>query len=570
MKINFNKIIITVLIFLCLLMPTTLGLKVENKNIAQDLEYTDNLSNFNIKSIDIMDSDVEDFDPNCNIELTFTLNEIRPFDTIDKFSNPDFYVKVYVNGEVHTSKTWKNTKYVKNPDWSFTVDVPDNKAIVNIQIELWDQENGKDKLCDISGDYVLTSDSKTVELTYDISSGHWWGDDFVSHYPDWDARGDPSGYGRLNGCDDKSEYQEDLDCELWFDITQTDPDGDTIPYWTEVNVYNTDPTVDNTGEDFDEDGVPIEWEYKWGHYAGYERHSRTWKNYFIFDPLTWEDHDNFDYDLDGIDNVEEYKAAQDGMKTDPFRRDILLEIDQMQFGPNGEGALVPELSKDLLWDSFGKHNIVFQIDDHGQVIPFDWNTSGWNGDEMQNIYHTYFLNGNTSHWRRGAFHYAPIVYRSDDHPGNMFYSIVGDWDGIFRFNETINNEVSLYGDCFQVSTKNHEQLQYKHALVYRLAHKTFNKEKQRAIVYATAMMHETGHVLGIFSDNVPGCDNASSVNPWQKGFWVWRNYRSCMNYGKMYRFVDYSNGQNGKNDFDDWSNIDLTLFQVERNPFYQN
>ncbi|MEA2055876.1 MAG: hypothetical protein U9O49_03485 [Candidatus Thermoplasmatota archaeon] len=38
-----------------------------------------------------------------------------------------------------------------------------------------------------------------------------------------------------------------------------------------------------------------------------------------------------------------------------------------------------------------------------------------------------------------------------------------------------------------------------------------------------------------------------------------------MNYGWMYQFVDYSDGPHGKNDFDDWSNIDLTLFQNERN-----
>ncbi len=49
-----------------------------------------------------------------------------------------------------------------------------------------------------------------------------------------------------------------------FDITQNDFDGDNIPYWTEVNRYHTDPTVNDTGRDDDGDGVPIEWEFKWG------------------------------------------------------------------------------------------------------------------------------------------------------------------------------------------------------------------------------------------------------------------------------------------------------------------
>jgi hypothetical protein len=32
----------------------------------------------------------------------------------------------------------------------------------------------------------------------------------------------------------------------------------------------------------------------------------------------------------------------------------------------------------------------------------------------------------------------------------------------------------------------------------------------------------------------------------------------------MYTFVDYSDGTNGINDFDDWGRIDLTLFTKPR------
>ena len=35
-------------------------------------------------------------------------------------------------------------------------------------------------------------------------------------------------------------------------------DDDGITYWSEVNVYGTNPEVDNRGEDLDDDGVPIE------------------------------------------------------------------------------------------------------------------------------------------------------------------------------------------------------------------------------------------------------------------------------------------------------------------------
>jgi hypothetical protein len=138
---------------------------------------------------------------------------------------------------------------------------------------------------------------------------------------------------------------------------------------------------------------------------------------------------------------------------------------------------------------------------------------------------------------------------------------------MFQLNN--NQNVSIYGDCFQVSTRQHEKVQYLYPLFYKLAHKTCNREQQRAIIYATAIMHETGHVLGIFHDNTPGCDNYTGKHPWQKDWWIWRNYKSVMNYGWMYQFVDYSDGSHGKNDFDDWSNIDLTLFQIERNPYYK-
>lgn len=48
-------------------------------------------------------------------------------------------------------------------------------------------------------------------------------------------------------------------------------------------------------------------------------------------------------------------------------------------------------------------------------------------------------------------------------------------------------------------------------------------------------------------------------------WWKFRPYKSIMNYGHIYCFlydlVDYSDGSRGKNDFDDWSNLDLLYFE---------
>lgn len=452
---------------------------------------------------------MDDIDPLIDLEITVNIKKIRVLDKIDLLSDPDFYVKIFVNDVEYTSEIWRDQKYVE-PSWSILQDVPDDEEEVNIKIQLWDSNFLKDRLCDIS-----SLSGNDVELVYNLKTGHWTGDDYVGS--------DASGYGRLNGCDDNTIYVRDRDCELWFDISQNDYDGDGIPYWTEVNVYGTDPEVDDTGRDDDDDGLPIEWEHKW-----------------LYDPFEWNDHTDIDSDEDGLDNFEEYLTSEWG--SDPFRRDIFFELDQMEIGPNGEGAFIPELSKVLLIDAFSKYNIVFHIDDSGEHIPFDASTTG---KELRNIYFNYFLNGNSDNWKRGAFHYGLIIYRSSDHPG-------------FVFGTTIDGVRML--DSFQVSTKYHETLPNRSPFLNSIRYRSFDKEYRRAVIYAGAMMHETGHTLGIFHSNTPGCD-ADSVFPWGKEWFKYRKYKSCMNYNYVYSLVDYSDGSHGSNDFDDWGRIDLTNFQ---------
>ena len=214
----------------------------------------------NNESIETSEEDLNDIDPLVDLEVTVTIKEIRAFDKIDFFNDPDFYAKVFINDVEHTSPIWRNQKYLK-PNWSITQDVPDDEEYVVIRIQLWDHNFLRDRLCDISRSDQSDPNSYDVELIYSLKTGHWQGDDYVRSDP---LFSDPSGYGRLNGCDDNSIYQNDRDCELWFDITQTDYDGDGIPYWTEVNVYKTNPEFNDAGTDYDNDGVPIGWEHKWG------------------------------------------------------------------------------------------------------------------------------------------------------------------------------------------------------------------------------------------------------------------------------------------------------------------
>jgi hypothetical protein len=476
----------------------------------------------------------EDFDPlDDHIMVTVTVNEIRALKTIDLLSNPDFYLKVTINGVEFISDVWENMMYVENPNWSASLEVPKDVEFVNVTIALWDDNIIVDRLCDISPDEGSTlSGAGVAHLTYSIAAGIWWGDDHL---------GDSSGYGRLSGCDDGTIYEQDRDCELWFDITQTDYDGDGLPYWLETTMYNTSPLVDNRGQDADNDRVPIEWEhtfgltyYDWGYDQGY---------YLIYYPFSWENHSSIDSDEDGLNDIEEYKTWQWG--SDPFRQDLFVEIDQMDTGPNNETSSVPVESFDMIRDSYAKHNVVWHVDDGrlgggGDRIPFKETV---NQSDLSNWYWDYFMHQDEYNWRRGVFHWGIISYN-------------WSWAKGFCFSSRINESSAI--DCFFLSAKYHDSRVKNIPLIDSLVRKTFDSEKQRALIYAGAIMHELGHSLSIWNR---GVDNRRSVWPWQLGYWRFSTYKSVMNYRYIYTgLVDYSDGSHGKLDFNDWEQMDLTYF----------
>jgi hypothetical protein len=51
--------------------------------------------------------------------------------------------------------------------------------------------------------------------------------------------------------------------------------------------------------------------------------------------------------------------------------------------------------------------------------------------------------------------------------------------------------------------------------------------------------------------------------PWQPMYYVYRNYKSIMNYRYTYKIFDYSDGINGFLDNDDWGTLDLSYFEYE-------
>jgi len=453
---------------------------------------------------------IDDFDPLVDLELTITIDAIRALDEIQKRDVPDFYINIYINNEKFTSPICNNQMYVYEY-WSVTSDIPDHIETVSIIIELWDYDSNGDTICDISKKPNNDENGLIINLTYNIKTGHWYGDDY--------SIGDGSGYGRASGCGDGSIYTDENDCELWFSIFQNDFDNDSLPYWVETNVYNTDPMIDNRGEDFDKDGCPIEWEHTWG-----------------FNPLIWDDHGKYDPDGDSLTNVEEYLTSDFG--SDPFRKDVFLELDFMEESPDGIESIVPKEGEELLKNPFHRRDIVFHIDsgevDGGDIIEFD---DSVDLTEVLEIYNTYFLNNDENNWKRGVFHYGIIVYKCT--PGG--YGFSGDVAPYMGYIPGTNGLIIS-------STKIEKYVRW-------------SLTKTKGYYYGSAIMHEMGHNFGRRWGNPFGCDVQRGKRPWMFGYWFYRNYKSIMNYRYTYKIFDYSDGSHGIRDSDDWEKIDLTYFE---------
>lgn len=454
---------------------------------------------------DIHLKDVLDYDPLVDIEVSIEIISIRGFVETDDTNDPDFSIILVINDEYFFSPIWEDSRYLYNINWTVSKNVPDDVAEVNIRIQLFD----KNSYCDIG----RSPNDNPIELIYDIRTGHWTGDDYIC---------DPSGYGRLNGCDDGSYYVNEKDCEIWFYIYQNDYDNDGIPTWAEINLYGSDPYVDNSEDDTDNDNVPFYWEHHWN-----------------YDPTIWNNHKSLDPENDGLTNIEEYVTSQ--WFSDPFRKDIFIELDQMDYGPNGEGLRIPDTTKELLADRYNPRNIVYHFDNGfmggGEIIPFDYKTGYF---ELLQIYKDYFLHNNPDNWRRGVFRYAVFIYRHFYAPAHAF---VGE-------GSLINSNVRGI-NSFQIST----------TAVNKVVKK---KNKPLDFVCACYIMHEAGHTMGIDVFNPFGCDNILTSRPWHLCFWIFGNYKSVMNYRYTFKILDYSDGSHGLFDYDDWSNLDLVWFQFHK------
>jgi len=361
----------------------------------------------------------------------------------------------------------------------------------------------------------------SITIKYDYRTGRWTGDDYF---------GDQDGYGHYLG----------KTFEVWFNVYQMDSDNDFIPYWVEVNVLGTDPRRDDTYRDPDEDGCPTAWEWKWG-----------------YDPFSWDDHEKLDPDVDGIENIEEYKMER--WLANPFYQEVYVEVDSV----SGKGRLDPptrlyEESAEAITEKYAEHHISLffdtgwpngPINGGGQLLPYYASLSQDSGLILE-YYNNYFPDE-----RKGIFRYMVFSQKGGyNHPAknNIYDCTVIPHDPLLPYKplKGIKN-FFMFG---VVPTKRGNRVQL-----------------------AAGIMHELGHSIGIGVSPFEGVDNMSYGLPrFPNKNYLYKDYRSVMNYQCIYEFsvLDYSDGRNGPPyDQNDWQKIFVAGFQYNDNlieePFFE-
>ena len=361
----------------------------------------------------------------------------------------------------------------------------------------------------------------SITVTYDYRTGRWSGDD---EFKDYD------GYGHYLG----------ETFEIWFNLYQIDYDSDFIPYWTEVNILGTDPTVDDSKLDPDGDGVPTAWEWKWG-----------------YDPFTWDDHENLDPDLDGIENIEEYEMAS--WYADPFIQDIYIEVDVMgRGGPFDPPHYLFEESKQGVIERFAEHNIRCYVDDGwpnspehggGDIVPHIAKVS-YDSGMMLEFYNSYFPPE-----RRGIFRYMVI-----GHGGGFSSAAINNIADVI--------EISYVSGKYQLI----EQVK-SFFILGRIP-----TPRGIRVSLGSLMLHEMAHSCSISKESCSfgGIDNvsyASPILPKKSYVETWGQYRSVMNYLYTHNpnVFDLSSGINGPPyDQNDWSMVFVGNFQYNREDLYDS
>jgi hypothetical protein len=199
-------------------------------------------------------NDKYDHDPLRDLKVYVNIKEI--LQTVNAADVYDFYVKVSINGWKweQLPPGWYHNKAHEYPNILVSRDVPDTSQYVDIKIELWD--DGWDTTHDPDVQLDVSRFGTAVDLTYDVRTGLWMGDDLPKNL------GDKNGFGHASGNEDGSFGKGGRDCDIWFDVFQSDFDRDRLPFWQEVKVLDSNPRIPDN--DSDSDGMPDWYEVRYG------------------------------------------------------------------------------------------------------------------------------------------------------------------------------------------------------------------------------------------------------------------------------------------------------------------
>jgi len=276
---------------------------------------------------------------------------------------------------------------------------------------------------------------------------------------------------------------------------------------TIVNGYEDDQ-IKIPGNDTDNDGIPNWWEEE-----------------FNYDPLSWNDHKNLDPDKDGLSNFEECIAYEWG--ADPFYKDIFLEIDWTESKTEGATNRPSDELVDEIKEKFLERNISLHIDlgtlGGSEIVPY---VTDITVDGLVDLYWDYFIHNDLNNPRKNIFHYGFIC---DKGPGNGF-AVIG-WGHL--------NAFCISADVISASFP--------------------RIPREKLITHAS--IHELGHTMGLVVDDFGGNDNHAAIYPQYSDFWKYRNYKSIMNYRYTYQILDFSDGNNGRVDYDDWAGMEFDFFK---------
>ena len=428
---------------------------------------------------------------------------------------PQFYFKTNIDGLEYISKdvaqhaestevlfnTWdsmfQENKVVKDAEEE------QEKSVITLQV----LERESSGLLGLRTNDVVRDE---FTVTYDYRTGRWTGDDYFR---------DDDGYG----------YYLGDTFEVWFNIYQFDYDQDYIPYWTEVNVLGTDPTVDDSELDPDNDGIPTTWEWKWG-----------------YDPFSWDNHKNLDPDVDGLENTEEYMMQP--YFADPYIQNVYVEVDFMEQG----GILdpphtLPVECQQAMIEEFAKHNIKMLVDD-------GWPTSPRNGGG-EFVKHYEQISQESGMIAQYYYHHFPKERR-----GVFRYMVIGHAGG-FNHPSIGNIYDSTYIPDYIIEYNPLTKLEY---FIMRGVRPS---ERGQYVALTAVTMHELGHSCGLSGVDFEGIDNMTHKS-WLFPTDEWKNtyidYRSVMSYYCMYdpSVLSYSDGSNGPPyDQNDWEQFFLPTFQ---------